>query len=248
GGYRRAAARGCLDRSFLANQGARSGGRVSGGFFDFGGGSDFVAGLAAQRFRAVVTQTLHFEMRRFQVVVRQDHDACTGAQFDLGDRVAFFVEQEGRDRDRHLGAYFGGAVLQGFLFDQAQDRQRQRFDVANDALAVAARADDAAGLAQGRAQALTGHLQQAEAADAANLYTGTVGSQGFAHLVFDGALVLDRSHVDEVDDDQTADITQTQLAGDFFRRLQIGLQGGFLDVAALGGACRVDVDGNQCFG
>src|SRR5690606_13565700 len=73
GGYRRAAARGCLDRSFLANQGARSSGRVSGGFFDFGGGSDFVAGLAAQRFRAVVTQTLHFEMRRFQVIVRQDH-------------------------------------------------------------------------------------------------------------------------------------------------------------------------------
>src|SRR5690606_36892976 len=156
--------------------------------------------------------------------------------------------QEGRDRDRHLGAYFGGAVLQGFFFDQAQDRQRQRFDVANDALAVAARADDAAGLAQGRAQALTGHLQQAEAADAANLYTGTVGSQGFAHLVFDGALVLDRSHVDEVDDDQTADITQTQLAGDLFRRFQIGLQGGFLDVAALGGARRVAVDGNQCFG
>ncbi len=248
GGDRSAAARCSLDRGFLANQGARGGGRMSGSFFVFRGGGDFVAGLAAQGFRAVVTQTLHFEMRGFQVIVGQDHDARTGTQFDLGDRVALLVEQEGGDRDRHLGADFGGAILQRFFFDQAQDGQRQGFDVTDDALAVAARADDAAGLAQGWAQALTGHFQQAEARDAADLHAGAVGFQGFTHLLFDGALVLGRGHVDEVDDDQAADVAQAQLAGDFLGRFQVGLQGGFLDVAALGGARRVDIDGNQGFG
>lgn len=71
---------------------------------------------------------------------------------------------------------------------------------------------------------------------------------GFTHLLFDGALVLGRGHVDEVDDDQAADVTQAQLAGDFFCRFQVGLQCGFLDVAAFGGARRVDVDGHRGFG
>ena len=71
-----------LDRRFLANQGAGGGGRLH--FFHFGG-SHFIAGLGGLCFRAVVTNALHFEVRRFQVVVRQDDDACTAAQFDLGD-------------------------------------------------------------------------------------------------------------------------------------------------------------------
>ena len=187
-------------------------------------------------------------MRGFQVVVGQNHDARTGTQLDLGDGVALLVEQEGGYRDRHLGAHLGGAVLESLFLDQAQDRQRQRFDVADDALAVAARADHAAGLAERGAQALAGHLQQAEARNAPDLDAGTVGFQALADLVFHGALVLRRSHVDEVDDDQAADVAQAQLAGDFLGRFQVGLQRGFLDVAALGGARRVDVDGHQGLG
>ena len=236
-----------LDGGFLANQGAGRGGWLD--FFGFGSGSgDFVAGLVDAGFRAVIAQTLDFEVRRFEMVVRQNDDTSTGAQFDLGDRIAFFVEQEGRDRNRHLGANFGGAIFQGFFFDQAQDRQRQRFDVADDAGAVAAWADDAAAFAEGWAQTLTGHFQQAEARDATDLDASAVGFQAFADFLFHGALVLGRGHVDEVDDDQAADVTQAQLASDFFRCFQVGLQGGFLDVAAFGGASRVDVDGHQGFG
>ncbi|MNK94212.1 hypothetical protein D3C87_1144050 [compost metagenome] len=187
-------------------------------------------------------------MRRFEVIVRQNDDAGTGAQFDLGDRVAFFVEQERSHRDRHLCTNFGGTVFQGFFFDQAQDRQGQRFNVADDAGAVATRADDAAAFAQGWTQALTGHFQQAEARDATDLHASAVGFQAFADFLFHGALVLGRGHVDEVDDDQAADVAQAQLTGDFFGRFKVGLQCGFFDVAAFGGARRVDVDGHQGFG
>ncbi len=95
---------------------------------------------------------------------------------------------------------------------------------------------------------MTGHFQQAEARDAANLHASAVGLEAFTHALFHGALVLGRGHVDEVDHDQAADVTQAQLAGDFLGRFQVGLQRGFLDVAALGGACRVDVDGHQRLG
>src|SRR5690606_18168262 len=75
-----------------------------------------------------------------------------------------------------------------------------------------------------------------------------IGFQRFADLFFHGALIFCWRHVDEVDDDQTADVAQTQLTSDFLGGFQVGLQGGFLDIAALGGACRVDVDGHQRFG
>ena len=234
-----------LHRGFLANQGAGGADRLDVLVF---ARRHLVAGVAGDQLGAVVAQALHFEVRGIQVGVRQDVDAGAGTQLDLGDGVALLVEQEGGNLEGHAGADFGGAVLEGFFLDQAQDGQRQGFHVADDALAVATRADDAAGFAQRRTQALTGHFQQAEARDAADLHTGAVGFQGFANLVFHGALVLRRGHVDEVDDDQAADVAQTQLAGDFLGRFQVGLQRGFLDVAALGGARRVDVDGHQCFG
>ncbi len=237
-----------LDGCFLANKSAGCGSQ-RGDFFHFGcSRGDFVAGLAVVCFRAVITQTLNFEVRGFQLVVRQDDDARTGAQFDLGDRVAFLVEQERSDRDRHLSAHFCSAVFQGFFFDQAQNGQRQRFNITDDASAVAARADNAAAFAQRWTQALTGHFQQTEARNATDLNAGAVGFQAFADFFFHGALVLGRCHVDEVDDDQAADVAQTQLTGDFLSRFKVGLQGGFFDVAAFGGARRVDVDGHQGFG
>ncbi|KAG1350140.1 hypothetical protein G6F61_014724 [Rhizopus arrhizus] len=72
--------------------------------------------------------------------------------------------------------------------------------------------------------------------------------EGITQALFDGALVLAVFHVDEVDDDQAADVTQAQLAGDFLGRFQVGLERGLLDVAALGGARGVDVDRGQRFG
>ena len=114
------AGRGGLDRGFLAYQGAGGGGLRD--LFDLGGG-DLVARLGVQRLGVVVAQALDFEVRSLEVVVRQDDDPRAGAQLDLGDGVALLVEQEGSDRDRHQGANLGGAVLQGFFLDQAQDGQ-----------------------------------------------------------------------------------------------------------------------------
>lgn len=59
----------------------------------------------------------------FQMIVWQDEDVCVGMQFDFGDGVVFFVEQEGGDLEGYVGVDFCGVVFQGFFFDQVQDGQ-----------------------------------------------------------------------------------------------------------------------------
>src|SRR5262249_46347187 len=156
--------------------------------------------------------------------------------------LAFLVHEIGRDVDRQLRDHLDGAVLARFFADQAQQGERQRVDAADRAHAAAARAGDAGRLADRRAQALTRQLQQSEARDAPDLDAGAILLDGIAQAVLDGALVLLRLHVDEVDDDQAAEIAQPQLPGDLVRGLEVRVERGRLDVAAAGRAGGVDVD------
>src|SRR5690606_21599042 len=235
-----------LDCRLLANDGAGLADLHR--LFSVDLGAHGVAGFAIEDSFLVVAQALYLEVRGVHVRVRQYQDTDFGAGLHLGQGFALLVEQEGGNGHGNVRANFGGPILQRFLFDQAQYRQGQGLNVADGAAAVTARADNSAGLAQGRTQALARHLQQAEAGDPAYLNPGAVGFQAFTDTLFHGTLVLGRGHVDEVDDDQTADVTQTQLAGNFLGGFEVGLQGSFLDVSALGSAGRVDVDGHQGLG
>src|SRR5471032_2160342 len=97
-------------------------------------------------------------------------------------------------------------------------------------------------------QPLARHLEQAEGRDAADLDARAIGAHRILHLVLDLALVAVLLHVDEVDHDQAGEVAQADLASDFLGRLEVGAQRRFLDVALLGGAARVDVDGDQRLG
>ncbi len=95
---------------------------------------------------------------------------------------------------------------------------------------------------------MAGHFQQAKSRDTTNLHARTVLLQRVLQAVFDVALVLGGRHVDEVDHHQTTQIAQAQLACHFVSGFQIGVVGGFLDIAALGRARRVDIDRGQGLG
>ena len=187
-------------------------------------------------------------MRRFHVRVRHQGDVDTVARIDGGDVFALLVEQEGGHVDRQLGDHVPGLLLHGLFLDQSQHGQGEGLDTADRAVAVTARTDDLAGFAQRRAQALARHLKQPKAGNAADLHPGAVHLEGLAQAILHLALVLARRHVDEVDDDQAAEVTQAQLTCNLVGRLQIGVEGGFLDVAALGGSRRVDVDRGEGLG
>ena len=211
-------------------------------------GTALIARLAAFFAQLVVTQAGHFVMRGVQLFVGDDHDRRVMALFDLAQGAALFIEQVVGDLDRGLDQHLPGVLLHRMLFSHADDRQRQRLDAAHAAMAVATRAHDLAGFAQARAQALAAHFHQAKARDAAQLHARTVVLERVLQAVFNFALVLVGGHVDEIDDHQAAQVAQAQLAGHFFGRFQVGLERGVLDVAALGGARGVDVDGGQRFG
>ena len=187
-------------------------------------------------------------MRRVQRFVGDDHDRRIVALFDLAERATLFVEQVIGDFHRHLDQHLTGVVLHRMLFGETDDRQRQRFDAAHAAVAVAARADELAGFAEARTQALARHFHQAEFGNAAKLHAGAIVLERLREFVLDVALVLVRRHVDEVDHHQAAEIAQPHLPRDFFRSFEVGVERGFLDIAALGGARGVDVDGGQGFG
>ena len=161
---------------------------------------------------------------------------------------AFFVEQESRDIDRHLGMHCRGVVLHRLFLNDAQDVQRGRFGAADVAGTVAARAGAVVRFAKGGTQPLTRQFHQAETRNLADLDAGAVVFQRIAEAVFDFALIALRFHVDEVDDHQAAQIAQAQLARGFVGGFEVGAEGGFFDIGAASGARGVDVDRNQRFG
>ena len=214
----------------------------------YGHGGQFIARHAAFDFRRVVADAFDLEVRGIHF--RRWHDDEVGGRALLDRRhvAALLVQQIGRDGQRHAGADDGAALLERFFLDHAQNGERQGFDVADAPLPQAARADFRGEVLEGGPQALARHFHQPEARDAADLHAGAVGLQRVAHLRLDGAVIASRHHVDEVDDDQPADVAQPQLPGDFLGGFEIGVEGGFLDVGALGRPGGVDVDGNQRFG
>ena len=196
----------------------------------------------------VVANARDFEVRRIQRLVGHDHDRRVMALLDLGQRAALLVEQVVGDLGRSLHQHLAGVLLHRVLLGQAKDRQRQGLDAAHAAVAFATRAHQLAGLAQRRTQALAAHLKQAETRDAADLHAGAVMAQRVLQLVLDIALVLAGRHVDEIDHHQPAQVAQAHLACDLLGGLQVGVERRVLDVAALGGARGVHVDGGQRLG
>src|SRR6185295_17983196 len=98
------------------------------------------------------------------------------------------------------------------------------------------------------AAALAGDLHQAELGDVEHLGLGPVlldlGLQAGEDLL----AVRRLHHVDQVDDDDAAEVAQADLAHDLLHRLQVGLQHRLLEVVLADEAAGVDVDRHQRLG
>ena len=93
-------------------------------------------------------------MRGLQRRVGNEHDLRIVARLEALYPIAFLVEEIGRDLDRQLRDDFDGTFLTGLFADDAEYRQRKRFDAAYRAETGATRAGMVAGLAERRPQAL----------------------------------------------------------------------------------------------
>lgn len=113
----------------------------------------------------------------------------------------------------------------------AQNVQGRAFRSTDEAGTLTMRAGRQDGFRDGRTQALAGHFQQTEMGNMPDLDAGAIGAQGFLETLLHLCVVTAAFHVDEVDHDQTGQIAQTQLAGDFLGGFEVRAQGRFLDVA-----------------
>jgi hypothetical protein len=75
-----------------------------------------------------------------------------------------------------------------------------------------------------------------------------VALQPFLHQAVNRLLILPALHVDEIADDQAADISQAQLARDLVSGFEVGLEDRFFHIAAALVAPGVYVDGHQRLG
>ncbi|VTY36367.1 Uncharacterised protein [Xylophilus ampelinus] len=207
-----------------------------------------VAGAQVVEAGVVVLEALELVVRRLQRLVGHHQHVHALLQLDLGDLGALLVQQEGGHLDRHLHVHCGGVVLHGLFLNDPQDLQGARFGVADVARAAAAGAGDGGALAERWLQALAAHLHQAELADRAELHARAILAQRIAQAAFDLAAVLRLVHVDEVDDDQAAQVAQAHLPRHLVGGFEVGAGGGLFDVAALDGAGRVHVDRDQRLG
>ena len=98
------------------------------------------------------------------------------------------------------------------------------------------------------AQTLARQFEQSKRRYAADLNTCPVGLHGLFHAPLDRSVVAVFVHIDEIDNDQTCQVAQAQLARHLVGGLQIGSPGGLFDVAFARRAARVNVDGDQGLG
>ena len=101
---------------------------------------------------------------------------------------------------------------------------------------------------QRRPNTLPRHLDNAERGDLEDFGSGPIALDGVAHGSLDSAAVLFVAHVDEVVDDDTPQVAQAQLPGDFLGGLQVHLVSRFLGVVVGPEVAAVHVDGHQGLG
>ena len=105
------------------------------------------------------------------------------------------------------------------------------------------------GLDQAFTQPLTGDLDKAQGRHFTQLVAGSVLGQGFTEATEHQFLVLFQHHVDEVDDDHAANITQPHLTDDLVGRFEVVAGHGFLEAAARAGkTAGVDVNDRHSLG
>src|SRR3954471_16973493 len=163
----------------------------------------------------------------------------------LGGLLALRLGQLVLDRLLDLALALSAAAGPARLVGLGLDRRERHVD----ATAVAALTGLGEGLQQPAADALARHLDEPERGHLGDLVLGAVARQAFEHPAKHELAVALQHHVDEVDDDDAADVTQPELVHDLLGGLEVVAGDRLFEVAALPGELAgVDVDDGHGLG
>src|SRR5580698_5098703 len=101
---------------------------------------------------------------------------------------------------------------------------------------------------QALASPLAGHLDQPERRETHDMGLSTIASERALERGEHLAAVRLVMHVDEIDDDDPAEIAQAQLPCDRDRGLEVGAENGFLEIAVPDVGAGVHIDGGHRLG
>ena len=162
--------------------------------------------------------------------------------------LAFLFEKEVDDLRGGDHAEFARAELPRLAQDLAQDVVDHAAGGLDGAAPLAGGAGFAEHALQRFAGALARHLDQSKGRKIPDHGLDAVALQLLAQFAQHFGLVVGAGHVDEVDDDDAAQIAQPQLACNGVGCLQIGLEDGLVEIARAHVAAGVDVDGGERLG
>ena len=148
-----------------------------------------------------------------------------------GQGLGFFLVEEVDHIGRGQHPELTGIELAGFAQEFAKDFVGHRAGGLHLAPAATGGAGFAQQVGQGLPGALAGHLHQAQAGEAVHRHLGVILGQGFTKLFEHGVAMFGAFHVDEVDDDDAAQVAYAELAGNGLGCLQVGLEDGVVEIA-----------------
>ena len=105
------------------------------------------------------------------------------------------------------------------------------------------------GYIHSRTHTLTRDLHESELTERQDIVASTVFLHVLAHALIEQLSVFCQCHIDEIDDDDAAHISQSQLTSQLIGSTEVGLQCiGFLSVFFLNACTAVDIHHVHCFG
>src|SRR5581483_1361808 len=218
---------------------------------------DLLADVDAERRSNFLERPLveHAEVVEVLVFLRDEEEAAFRRLLELAQSRPARADEEPRDLRRDLDAKRLRARPRGDETAQAAlDVDGGGVLGDDDPVAPARRALLRHDLARPVGDVLARHLDEAERRDLHDVRLRAVAFELFAERLLDGSAVLGARHVDEVDDDDAADVAQPQLTHDLFHRLEVVLRDRVLEPSArllrarADEAAGVHVDDGECLG
>ena len=198
--------------------------------------------------RAAVVVGIHLNAIHGESFADANINALVGALFKFMKRIAARTQEHASNARaaHHLDAR--NAVVAEEQGDATQNVRSHCVGYADFAGTVTVRAVHEVRLVKTRAHALAGHLNHAEVRDLQRGGLGTIAAQIAFQARFNLAPVLGHAHVDQVVDDDSAQVAQAQLPGDFINGFTIGVVGVGLTIACTAALATVHIDRHHGFG
>ena len=198
--------------------------------------------------RAAVVVGIHLNAIHGESFADANINALVGALFKFMERIAARTQEHASNARaaHHLDAR--NAVVAEEQGDAAQNVCSHCIGYADFAGPVTVRAVHEVRLVKTRAHALAGHLNHAEVRDLQRGGLGTIAAQVAFQARFNLAPVLGHAHIDQVVDDDSAQVAQAQLPGDFINGFTVGVVGVGFTIACTAALATVHIDRHHGFG